>query len=69
MRVSLDILNSSGLNAQVVPENMQNKKVVVLNFDDNRMSQFTQAKPILDMYGFKATFYVVCKYLDNKRNL
>ena len=65
MRVSLDILNSSGLNAQVVPDAKQ--KVVVLNYDDNRMSQFTQAEPILDMYGFKATFYVVCKYLDNKK--
>jgi peptidoglycan/xylan/chitin deacetylase (PgdA/CDA1 family) len=42
-------------------------KVVILNFDDNRKSQFTQAKPILDKYGFKATFYVVCKYLDNKK--
>lgn len=42
-------------------------KVVILNFDDNRDTQFTVAKPILDKYGFKATFYVVCKYLDNKR--
>jgi hypothetical protein len=49
MHVSLDILNSLGLNAQVLAENMQNKKVVILNFDDNHMNQFTQAKPILDM--------------------
>ena len=44
-----------------------NNKVVILNFDDNRKSQFTQVKPVLDKYGFKATFYVVCKYLDNKK--
>lgn len=44
-----------------------NEKVVILNFDDNRKTQFTEAKPILDKYGFKATFYVVCKYLDNKK--
>ena len=50
-----------------VPINGTNNKVVILNFDDNRKSQFTQAKPILDKYGFKATFYVVCKYLDNKK--
>jgi peptidoglycan/xylan/chitin deacetylase (PgdA/CDA1 family) len=50
-----------------VPTNGTNNKVVILNFDDNRKSQFTQAKPILDKYGFKATFYVVCKYLDNKK--
>jgi len=42
-------------------------KVVIINFDDNRKSQFTQVRPILDKYGFKATFYVVCKYLDNKK--
>jgi len=46
--------------------NRTNNKVVILNFD-NRKSQFTQAKPILDKYGFKATFYVVCNYLDNKK--
>jgi peptidoglycan/xylan/chitin deacetylase (PgdA/CDA1 family) len=50
-----------------VPINGTNNKVVILNFDDNRKSQFTEAKPILDKYGFKATFYVVCKYLDNKK--
>jgi hypothetical protein len=42
------------------------EKVVIINFDDNRKSQFTQAKNILDKYGFKATFYAVCNYLDNK---
>ena len=28
-------------------------KVVILNFDDSQMSQYTNAKPILDKYGFK----------------
>jgi len=41
-------------------------KVVILNFDDGRKSQYTQAKPILDKYGFKATFYVVCNYIGKK---
>jgi peptidoglycan/xylan/chitin deacetylase (PgdA/CDA1 family) len=41
-------------------------KVVILNFDDSRKSQFTNAKPILDKYGFKATFYVVCTYIGAK---
>ena len=50
------------LSAQSVG-NTPNKKVVILNFDDGRKNQFTQAKPILDKYGFKATFYVVCNYL------
>ena len=42
-------------------------KIVIINFDDGRKSQYTQAKPILDKYGFKATFYAVCNYLDNKK--
>ena len=41
-------------------------KVVILNFDDSRKSQYTNAKPILDKYGFKATFYVVCTYIGAK---
>ncbi len=52
--------------AQPVSERVTNDKVVILNFDDGRKTQFTQAKPILDKYGFKATFYVVCNYLGNK---
>jgi peptidoglycan/xylan/chitin deacetylase (PgdA/CDA1 family) len=55
------------LHAQPLSESGTNHKVVILNFDDNRKSQFTQVRPILDKYGFKATFYVVCKYLDNKK--
>ena len=43
-----------------------NDKVVILNFDDGRKTQFTHAKPILDKYGFKATFYIVCNYQENK---
>jgi peptidoglycan/xylan/chitin deacetylase (PgdA/CDA1 family) len=54
-------------DVQSIPENTQEKKVVILNFDDGRESQFTQAKPILDKYGFKATFYVVCNYLDGNK--
>jgi peptidoglycan/xylan/chitin deacetylase (PgdA/CDA1 family) len=55
------------LHAQPSSKSGTNDKVVILNFDDGRKTQFTQAKPILDKYGFKATFYVVCKYPDNKK--
>ena len=41
-------------------------KVIILNFDDGRLSQYTNAKPVLDKYGFKATFYVVCNYIGKK---
>ena len=55
------------IHAQPAPESVTGDKVVILNFDDGRKSQYTQAKPILDKYGFKATFYAVCNYLDNKK--
>ena len=35
-------------------------EVVILNFYDDDISQFTNAKPILDKYGFKVTFFIVC---------
>ena len=42
--------------------NKIDKKFVILTFDDGYKSQYTNAKPILDRYGFRATFYVVCNY-------
>ena len=38
-----------------------NNKVVILTFDDGRKSQYTNAKPILDTYGYKASFAVICE--------
>jgi peptidoglycan/xylan/chitin deacetylase (PgdA/CDA1 family) len=35
-------------------------KIIILSFDDNRKGDITYAKPILDKYGFKATFFVIC---------
>ena len=42
-----------------------NTKAVIINFDDGSMGQFTYAKPILDKYGFKATFFIVCNYANS----
>jgi peptidoglycan/xylan/chitin deacetylase (PgdA/CDA1 family) len=43
--------------------NDRSKKAVVLTFDDGWISHYTNAKPILDKYGFKATFAIVCNYV------
>jgi peptidoglycan/xylan/chitin deacetylase (PgdA/CDA1 family) len=53
---SSSLANNSVVNS--IAKN--NNKVVVLSFDDNRIGDFTYAKPILDKYGFKATFFVIC---------
>jgi peptidoglycan/xylan/chitin deacetylase (PgdA/CDA1 family) len=44
-------------------------KYAILTFDDGYKSQYTNAKPILDKYGYKATFYIVCNYVENNGRL
>ena len=44
-----------------------NHKVVVLNFDDVSTSQIRYVKPILDQYGYKATFFPVCDWVDTTK--
>ena len=44
--------------------NNNSTKVIILGFDDSPKSQFTLAKPILDKYGFKGSFFTVCNYVN-----
>ena len=45
-------------------DNVNNtNKVVMINFDDSYKTQVLYAKPILDQYGFKATFFEVCGWV------
>ena len=37
----------------------------MIGFDDAWKGQITYAKPILDKYGFKASFFVVCNYVNS----
>ena len=41
-----------------------NAKVVIINFDDSHKNQYTYVKPVLDKYGFKATFFEVCNWVE-----
>ncbi|MDP9286903.1 MAG: polysaccharide deacetylase family protein [Thermoproteota archaeon] len=38
-------------------------RIAIINFDDGYKSQFANAKPVLDKYGFKATFFIVCNFV------
>jgi peptidoglycan/xylan/chitin deacetylase (PgdA/CDA1 family) len=42
--------------------NGTNNKVAMITFGDGWISQFTTAKPILDKYAFKASFYIPCNF-------
>jgi len=44
--------------------NSSGTKLAIINFDDGYKSQFTNAKPILDKYGFKASFFIVCNFVE-----
>ena len=45
-------------------ESASNNKFVIINFDDSHQTDYTYAKPILDKYGFKATFFEVCNWVE-----
>ena len=45
--------------------NNNTPKAVILNFYDNDIGQFTNAKPILDKFGIKGTFFIVCSWASS----
>jgi len=62
----LPAISYSQLSPTQPSNNNANTKVVILSFDDNRKGDFTYAKPILDKYGFKATFFIICGKTTDK---
>src|SRR4051794_23769402 len=44
---------------------INNGKLVILTFGDTIKNQLTTAKPILDKYGFKASFFITCGFVDD----
>ena len=60
--------SSSNSNTTSQSASSNNAKVVIINFDDSHKNQYTYAKPILDKYGFKATFFEVCNWVEAGRH-
>jgi peptidoglycan/xylan/chitin deacetylase (PgdA/CDA1 family) len=56
--------SSSSSPTQSITSTNNNDKFVIINFDDSHQSDYTYAKPILDKYGFKATFFEVCNWIE-----
>jgi peptidoglycan/xylan/chitin deacetylase (PgdA/CDA1 family) len=44
-------------------------KAAIITFDDGMLTQYTYAKPILDKFNFKATFYIICNSVDKENRM
>lgn len=60
---TIDPTELSGENYYYHPNVPQeDQRVVCIVFDDGWLTQYTNARPVLDKYGFKATFAIVTSY-------
>jgi len=58
LQTPLRITTSNQESIPNVPTN--NNKVVIITFGDGYQSQYIYAKPILDKYGYKGNYFVMC---------
>ena len=47
-----------------LPNGFNSTKLIIIAFDDSSRTEFTLAKPILDKYGFKGSFFTVCTFVN-----
>ena len=50
------------------PEDLNVEKLAIITFDDGEKGQIEYAKPILDKYGFPATFFIVCNFVSERND-
>jgi len=62
--VRFDNLNPLNETAPYDNQTSNAQKVAIIIFDRGDHTQFTNAKPILDKYGFKASFFIICSFID-----
>ena len=62
---SFDNLNPVNETASQYDNQTSNvQKVAIIIFDRGDHTQFTNARPILDKYGYKASFFVICSFIE-----
>jgi peptidoglycan/xylan/chitin deacetylase (PgdA/CDA1 family) len=52
-----------------IPKVSLGAKMVILSFDDSTLGQYTMARPILDKYSFKCTFFTVCNFIGKPEHM
>ena len=57
---------SSSFNFSTTSDHNNNRDIMI-TFGDTLKSQFTNAKPILDKYGFKASFFITCLWVGSDK--
>ena len=73
----LEYLNSNGwktLNLNQLLEYLQGKtsfpdKTLIITFDDGNQTDYTVAFPLLEKFGFKATFFLTTDFIDKSGHL
>lgn len=55
-------VNSNHTISDSISSNIE--KSVIIMFDRGYDTQFVNAKPILDKYGFKVSFFIICSFID-----
>jgi peptidoglycan/xylan/chitin deacetylase (PgdA/CDA1 family) len=61
--MQIDNTNNINFNRSINTDNNNTTKLAILTFGDTLKSQITTAKPILDKYGFKASFFITCDWV------
>lgn len=56
----------NALQNEDIDINISNNKIVILTFGNAPESQYIYAKPILDIYGFKGSFFIVCNWIGTE---
>jgi hypothetical protein len=54
--------------ANINNNNGSSNKLVMMTFGDTLKGQITTAKPVLDKYGFKASFFITCDWVGLQKS-
>jgi peptidoglycan/xylan/chitin deacetylase (PgdA/CDA1 family) len=65
-RTSYGSLDNRPMQNEGIDINRRDNKIVILTFDNAPESQYIYAKPILDKYGFKGSFFIVCNWIESE---